>query len=518
MYDVILMSKEYNEMTDTELVKELTKMTQVLHNKAYFEFREGGEYERENLEGDYLFLKKRFDALQTEVVEEVELCPTDNFHDLWMQLWRMQIVEQDDVGELYCLAVASQIFRHIKIRRGMTEDDLRIHPCVIMPTGTGKSEGNTFVAQFCNRCNAVDLTAALPEEFSNATMIGTMNKSIIASNLALKVPEGHKDWRNPEREGLLKNTNFILFDEGENILKPSQRTEGIQRILQHAMNRHGSATNTVTNDLVDGVVSCNPNCCIFITGYYQDEFKNTLLDRGLLQRMVIIIKDSSDIDRYKIEKHIMGSIREVDNDEDVERAMQSTYDDICEVNALYNRLNKTVGNLNIRHESTEYVFMKKGVTAKIEEYKNLIREIVPNMTTYQNEVWETMVSRLTPSFIKVAAIYALLDGRRYIEEKDVTKAYKILMQSMQSIASFVMSKISSTQTSDATSGMYNRLVGIPKFKRAKLTREQWIDGLIVTFGMSPSKAEKLIRDLILTQKLLIKKELGKPNEKFLQLA
>lgn len=155
---------------------------------------------------------------------------------------------------------------------------------------------------------------------------------------------------------------------------------------------------------------------------------------------------------------------------------------------------------------------------KIEEYKDLIREIVPNMTTYQNDVWETMVSRLTPSFIKVAAIYALLDGRKYIEEQDVTKAYKILMQSMQSIASFVMSKISSNQTSDATNGMYNRLVGIPKFKRAKFTKEQWVDGLIVTFGMSPSKAEKLIRDLILTQKLLIKKELGKPDEKFLQLA
>ena len=47
MYEVILMSKEYTEMTDTELVKELTKMTQAMHHQAYFEFRDGGEYERE---------------------------------------------------------------------------------------------------------------------------------------------------------------------------------------------------------------------------------------------------------------------------------------------------------------------------------------------------------------------------------------------------------------------------------------------------------------------------------------
>ena len=65
-------------------------------------------------EGDYLFLKKRYDIINAEPVEDVALAETDNFHDLWMKLWKMQIVEQDDMGELYCLAVASQIFRHIK--------------------------------------------------------------------------------------------------------------------------------------------------------------------------------------------------------------------------------------------------------------------------------------------------------------------------------------------------------------------------------------------------------------------
>ena len=288
-------------MNEHDLLVLLNKMVQTIYNKTYYEMFNCEINDKVELINNYRTLERQyFIALgndREEKKDEVKIEKADTFHDVWMNLWKKQIHLQDDVGELYCLTVASQMFRHVKIQRNQVEDDIRIHPCVIMPSGTGKSEGNTFTANFCKRCPSVNLNCALPEEFSNSTMIGTFNSSKYQYNLSSKLQPGDEEYLDPNRLGLLGTHNFIMFDEGENILKPSQRAEGIQRILQHAMNRHGSETNLVTNDLVNSTIECQPNCSIAITSYYLNEFKTTLLDRGLLQRMVIIIKSPYEINR-----------------------------------------------------------------------------------------------------------------------------------------------------------------------------------------------------------------------------
>lgn len=516
-----MFEKSPEEMTDKELTIVLNEMTMALHNKIYFDYMDGNIGDRDDLISNYIFLKKRYDILMSDKEEKEEVViekgdEEESFMKLWMELWKKKIKNQDDVGELYCLSVASQIFRDVKIMRGV-EDDIRIHPCVIMPTGSGKSEGNTFIADFCQRCPHIGLTAAIPEEYSPATMIGTMNNSIIQSNIMAKArDEDDPDWRDPERKGLLGTTNFIIFDEGENILKTSSRTEGMQRILQHAMNRYGSATNTVTNDVVNGTVVCNPNCNIFISSYYLEEFKTTLLDRGLLQRMVILFKTNNDIDRCAIEEHILGGIEELDEGEDISDAFNRISSKRQELDKIYTELEKEATRLVVRHQSTEYIVLKKGVANKIKENKDLIREIVPNMTMYQEDIWEAMVSRLTPTFIKISAIYALMDYREYITAQDVEKASRILMRSMQSIAGFMMSKISSNQQSDASTNVYSKLASAHKGRRH--TESEWIDIFITKFGMSPSRAKKVIKDFIITGKMhKVKTPEGMPDKKLIQL-
>ena len=506
-------------MNEHDLLVLLNKMVQTIYNKTYYEMFNCEINDKVELINNYRTLERQyFIALgndKEEKQDEVKIEKADTFHDVWMNLWKKQIHLQDDVGELYCLTVASQMFRHVKIQRNQVEDDIRIHPCVIMPSGTGKSEGNTFTANFCKRCPSVNLNCALPEEFSNSTMIGTFNSSKYQYNLSSKLQPGDEEYLDPNRLGLLGTHNFIMFDEGENILKPSQRAEGIQRILQHAMNRHGSETNLVTNDLVNSTIECQPNCSIAITSYYLNEFKTTLLDRGLLQRMVIIIKSPYEINRRAIEKFILDNtdtIKDGESIEDFNKRRNVKYDNI---DHLYKKLNKLAGELLLKHQETSFIYMKEDAKAAIEEHKDIIREIVPNLTSHQMDIWETMVSRLTPMFIKISALYALLDGRNYVEVQDVLKAYKVLESSMRGVVFFLMDKVASTEISDGTTNIYNRVV--VKMRNKKLTEENWVSELISMFGMSASKAQTVVKDLKLANKLKLRKSLTDPNLRLLEL-
>ncbi len=485
-------------MTEQELMVLLNKMTNEAYNKDYYEVYGFEPTPKDELIDLYFLLKEKIDIKEYTDVSEGK--PGErNFFDIWFELWDHRITSQDECKVLYGLCAVSQIFRHIKTKRNI-EDDLRIHLCVIMPTATGKSEGNSMLIEFCK---ITEMKYSQPEEYSPATLIGSFDKNIHEMNIAEEQfendPEKYPHWRDPVKHGMLSDSNFVIFDEGENILHTTNRTEGAQRILQHAMNRHGSETNKVTNKLVAAEVEVFPNCNIAITSYYQDHFKETLLNRGLLQRTLIFFKNESDVRRDEIRDFMVDKMVEIGYDETVEDGIDKINTNKKYEEDLFNELKNEVTKLRARHAGTEYVMLRKGVKDRLKYHMHQLQDVIPNMSPYQVEIWETMISRLTPSMLKIAALYALVDYREVIEIKDVDKAAQILMKTMQSIAFFMLSKITPHKATDGYISIYTQLA--VDHKHQKKSETEWIDTIINLAGISPNSAKKLYKELKADKKI-----------------
>jgi len=504
-------------MPERELIILLNNLSQVVYSKDYYQIFDYDNTEREELVNNYYIMIKRYNIINP-VLEQVstDIGSKRNFLDVWMEIWKKSVYGMDEIGEIYGLSVLSQLFRNTYIVRGGVKDDLRIHICLIAPTGSGKSEGNVLTGLFCQKCPAAGLTAIMPEEYSPATMIGTVNRNIINSNIAAKANDpSNPDWRDPIRLGALGTQNFLMFDEAENILKTTTRTEGMQRILQHAMNRYGSPTNVVSNDLVDGKVECSPNCNIIFTSFYLEEFKDTLLTRGLLQRMLVIYKDSKDVDRDRISNYIIDGLEEMDQGEDTDSVMQRVTDKQNEIVELYKELDSITASLMIRHTGTQNIFLMRGVKDQLKSQREELKSIIPAMSPFQHEQWEAMLSRIAPMFIKTSSIYAMADGREYITADDIKRAAKVINFSMQSVAFFMMSKISSKKTSDELQQTYDKMRR--KHRQKKNSEEEWINIIIEMFGISTSKAKRLVDDLKQSDKLKQRTSTADGTTKLLEL-
>lgn len=501
---------ELKEMKEQDLIKILNDMTNVVYEKDFYQVFDCDMLTIDDQINDYNILKTKYQVKFGISDVGVDTEPGDrNFMDIWSEIWNARIIGQDIPCTLYGLCAISQIFDNdISTERG-TGDDIRIHLCMIMPTASGKSEGNNMLIDFCR---LVGITYALPEEFSPATLIGTVNKSIIDSNIAAKAfTKDHEDWRDPEQIGILGTKDFLIFDEGENILHTTPRTEGAQRILQHAMNRHGSATNVVTNELVNGKIEVFPNCNIVITSYYMNQFKETLLNRGLLQRMIIYFRAENDINRNVIRDFIYDSMVEIKEGESIEDGMQKIKTKKEREEELAEELKREVSKLRARHANTKFLVLQEGTKDRFKFHTHQLQKIVPNMTPYQRNIWESMISRIAPTFIKLSAIYALMNYRVEIVPKDADNAAKLLMETMQSIAFFMLSKIPANTKTEGYVPVYNKLKH--NYKNKKFDDSEWLNIMVTTFGVSLNNAKKLIEDLKANGKLVARIDINSGERK-----
>lgn len=510
--------QQLRRMKEQEIITILNNMTREAYDKDYFEVF-GFDLEREEMIKIYDKLKIRIDVQEHEEPVPVGIPGKKNFIDIWSEIWDGRIISQDECKILYGLCAVSQLFNHIQIVKNV-KDDVRIHLCVIMPTATGKSEGNTMLIEYCKRLSdtkIIQMTYATPGEYSPATLVGSFDKHINDANIASgqyeNDPERYPDWRDPIKYGMLATSNFVIFDEAENILKTTPRTEGAQRILQETMNRYGSETNVVSNHIIAGKVEYNPSCNISMTSFYQDSFKETLLSRGLLQRTIIFYKSEDDVKRDEIQDFQINKMVEISNSESVADGLKKIGSINKREEELFDELNLEVKKLIARHAGTQYIMLRTGVKDRVKFHINELRDVIPNMSPYQKEVWETMISRITPSILKISAIYALIDYREVIEEKDVDNAAKILNQTMKSIAIFMLSKIPAFRATDGYNNLYNKLK--VDYKHHKMTNGEWVDKIMVVAGISSESAKRKYSELKASKKIVPRMDIKTGETKFM---
>lgn len=413
--------------------------------------------------------------------------------DYWREKWNNAIINQDVPCDLYCLAFLSQIFRDVTIYRGTTREDLRLHICLIMPSGTGKSEGTNIL---CELAEKVGLNYTIIVRYTGAILAGSIDSKAIDSNIKKKLVPGMEGYLDPKKPSVLEKFNFACFDEGEAILKSTTTTEDAQRILQQAMNRHGSAANTISNDLVGGTITSNPNSSVIITSYYLQEFKETLLNRGLLQRMIVYIQEESNARRIDITNKIIDEIPSYTNDISEAYAKQE------ELEARNERINQSIINevarLREYHKDTKTIVVNEAVKDIIRESVESLRNNMPYLT-YQNDIWQSMISRLTVNVVKISAIFALMNYRTSIEEWDARAATNLLMKTMETVGFFLKKNITKDISKKVT--YYYGQLHASKYYAMVHTTKDWEKIFEMQFNTSSEQAKLIFRLLVEHRKL-----------------
>ena len=467
-------------MSYKELLKEVTDLCRQVYGREFHEVF-GFDITKEDLEKWKQYLLKKQQLKKATIKNR-------KFFNLWRKYWNTKIVAQPILCDLYALCFVSQLLKHVKIYRGF-EEDLRIHLCIIAPSGMGKTEGNNLLAEIVKSLRKPNLKYKSVERYTDAVLTGSYDKQAIEHNIKHNLKPGDDDYKDPYKPSILVSNDFVVYDEGENILKTSSSTEGAQRILQKAMNRHGSEGNYISNELISHSVGDYPNCSVIITSYYLSEFKETLLHRGLLQRMIVYICGEDESKRDEIIRNIIYTIPDFDKnpDEAFTKLEKMKADEKRYLKALKNEIRK----LYKYHQETKYVVIKRDAKDILKKYIDELRNIMPFLTG-QKQIWESMVSRLTNNSLKVAAIYALLDYRNYIDKNDIEEAAKLLMETMKTLAIFIKENVK-TELDVKTMRYYQFIKR--EFAGEKMTKDEWIKRVAKHYSLSEQSAGQIIECL-----------------------
>jgi len=492
---VILLGVDINKVSNEELFDLINDLSREIYNKEHNEIYGFGEFSRAELMQQYKYLdaKKHFKENNKVVADSTQQKRGRLFVDIWRDMWNCKIEGQPVLCDIYALSALSQVFKDIKIFRGV-EDDLRLHICSICPAGVGKSEGNDILSKFAKM---VDLRFYSVDRYNDAVLTGSVNKDALQFNLKNRLKPDDPNYIKPYNLSLLSSNNFVVYDEGENILKTTSATEGAQRLLQKAMNRHGSEGNKITNTLVGFNIDTYPNCSVVITSYYLDEFKETLLRRGLLQRMIVYVQEEQEDLRTVIINRMINDIPSFDSDPgDAEIVRSKAQTKIAD---FEQELMKETVSLMDFHKSndTKYVYIKKDAIDVLHECIDELRHIIP-LSMGQQNVWESMVSRLTVNMIKISSIYALMNYRTYITREDASAAAEILIETMKSVAFFLSENVN-TSNDKKTQQLYTQLRRVAIGQ--KMEYDSWVKLMTKKFGMSPKRAAAFVSNLEHSQKM-----------------
>ena len=517
--------QKYKALSYDDLKKTADEICREIHNgKGYIEVYGTDLVDHDDLVDDAVHMQELIALrdLTQKVIEEKEILnkpklttqselPVEhdnstNIMDLWREKWDLRIIHQDIARDLYCLSFLSQHFRHITLYKG-TDEDLRVHVCLIMPSGTGKSDGNDI---FAKMCELTGLRTHFVDRYTDAILTGSVDQKKIERNIKLKLNPGDLGYQDPHQKSILEMYDIIFFDEGENILKTTPATEGAQRILQKAMNRIGSAANMVTNSLVGNSVECYPASNIIITSYFLKEFSKTLLERGLLQRMIVYISPENEKNRIDIINTIIDSVPIFE-------------DDISEAQEKKDELEKLNANIDARfiaeleclkefHKDTTSIFVHKDANILTKQIVFQLRDILP-MQSEQHDIWDSMISRLSVNILKMSALFAIMNYRKHITVYDVRQAAAILMKTMESVGIFLKYNVDETDNKFAKT-CYNSLKRCP-YIGMPTDEESIVEYLTVKMNLTKPKAREVVESLISMNKIIVTMVDGKRKMKII---
>ncbi len=219
--------------------------------------------------------------------------------------------------------------KRMRIKVAKTFIDLRIFGVLFQDAGSGKGRGFSFVADFAKE---LGLSYQPLTEITDAALLGSVE---IEEEY---VPKKGKVVTKKIVEGWLhqnSNINVVAMEEAGLLfdMKASNHTKNVMTYYQIAMNAMDTEANKLVKKLVSGpTITCTPVCSFLFTTYYPENLLETIVRRGFLQRMLIVINEITTKDR---ENNALTSVANLEVDSSVETEMKDVVQRLQQVNRHY---------------------------------------------------------------------------------------------------------------------------------------------------------------------------------------
>lgn len=193
-------------------------------------------------------------------------------------LWRvykeyvdMFVIANDEMKKIMFHMMLGAFFTHqgFGYMESGEKKSLRLHTFIIQDSGTGKSHTVKVIMKLIKNLGLFSRTTILDNE---ASLTGSVYQG--------------KEGENVQQKGLLNKLDVWACDEGSLLLKDLPYTKTITDNLQHVMDEPGK----VSKGMKLGTVDYDTHTTIIAMSYMFEEFKETIMHKGFLQRMFVLYK------------------------------------------------------------------------------------------------------------------------------------------------------------------------------------------------------------------------------------
>lgn len=312
---------------------------------------------------------------------------------------------------------------------------MRLHTFVIQPSGTGKSQTFKTIEKLLEELD-IDYSLTLKDN---------------ESSLTGSVYENKKTGETIKCEGMLAKLLVWVCDEGSILLKKTTFNENLTDYLQMVMDEPGK----VSKGMKLGKIEYKSNTTIVAGSYMFDEFQQTIMQKGFLQRMFVLMVEFTDEDErsIRIGKNLLKLIRKKDR--------------IAELQA---RFKKHLHAIKIPENSVIEFNVK--ATQKFSLYMETIYDeyITMQFTGEKQMVLKTFFNRVHTIIDKIAAQRAIINGHKEVMYDDMIYASELAKIHLSSVQR-IFEKINSKTIATPFDKKCGQVLAILKAEQGNITKD-----------------------------------------------
>ncbi len=315
--------------------------------------------------------------------------------------------------------------RRLKIKRGDTWLDPRVHVFYLADSASGKGVGASFVTDVAAKLGRRVYNAT---DFTDAALIGTIRTTDDGEPIIHKglLSGQTTEWNQSKGGEDQINVDILLVSEASKVLnpKPGPNDVGIMNSLQIAMNTVGTSDNMVTKKLAEGPsLTYQTDVTLMFTTFIPVSFSDVVLKRGLFQRTLMVVKESNHDERVKIKDEFFKSFyakeeelyhnpvtKEVGN-----KSTEEIVDMVVKVIKEANRWAETVQEITVSKEAAE----------RLSKLVQRLQDQVKGLSPFLQAKTHEFVARLAGHFVKLAAHVAILNQSEVVHEEHVIALEKL---------------------------------------------------------------------------------------------
>lgn len=338
----------------------------------------------------------------------------DNFIDKWKSVYNEYQWDTPHIAQATLHVMLGQLpsIRNMRIYTSAARyEDGRIHVVWMQPSGTGKQGGFDFVSDVSK--NIDNFIYETKNKFTSAVLLGGPSGK--------RVRKWNKETHVNEEDSILKpgllspgEINIFACQEvGPLFDSKTEHNEESMTWLQIAMDPIGR--NELTKDILSmgQTVKLFPECSIFFASYIPSEFNKKTVQRGFVQRTILIINP------------VPISTRKA-NMKKSARGLGTSVEDASELQEDSRYLGRYLNYVNEKYKDTIITIDKNSVIDPVDGVIDQIYSMVEDLPAYQQEELQKFTTRATAQVYKVSWHHCILRGDTVVTAEDVVYAEAFL--------------------------------------------------------------------------------------------